>query len=290
MPSSGILSGFGAHASLWVANWERDAEIAVKSAVQCGMDYIEIPMFDPTATDTKRDHELLDRHNLRSICSLGLPEGCWPSVNSDKAVDFLKLALDKTAEIGAVALTGVTFGGVGQRTGFPPTAMEIESIARVLEEVAKHAAQKGLRLGIEPVNRYDNHLVNTGRQAVELIEKIGAQGLFVHLDTYHMHIEERGIGVGIIDAREHLGYIHISESDRGIPGHGNCDWNQVYAALAAVGYRGGQTIESFVNLSPELAALLCIWRPVAKNAEELIRDGLPFIKNLSRQYGLTAEA
>lgn len=287
MPSNGILSGFGAHASLWVKNWERDAEVAVKGAVQCGMDYIEIPMFDPTATNSKRDRELLERHNLQSICSLGLPEGCWPSVNPDKAVDLLKLALDKTAEIGAVALTGVTFGGVGQRTGAPPTATEIDAVARVLEEAAKYAAQKGLRLGIEPVNRYDSHLINTGRQAVELIERIGAQGLFVHLDTYHMHIEERGTGMGIVDAKEHLGYMHISESDRGIPGRGNCDWNQIYAALAAVEYNGGQTIESFVNLSSELAALLCIWRPVANSAEELVRDGLPFIKNLSRQYGLT---
>jgi sugar phosphate isomerase/epimerase len=79
------------------------------------------------------------------------------------------------------------------------------------------------------VNRYENHLINTGAQAKWMIEKVGADNIFIHLDTYHMNIEEKGAGNGILDAREHLRYIHLSESDRGTPGEGTCDWDEVYA-------------------------------------------------------------
>jgi len=113
------------------------------------------------------------------------------------------------------ALFGITFGGIGERTGTFPTEREYDNVARALEAASQYAKKQGLQFGIEPVNRYENHLINTGWQAVEMIERVGSENLFVHLDTYHMNIEEKGAGNGILDAREHLKYIHLSESDRG---------------------------------------------------------------------------
>lgn len=283
-----MIEGFGVHASLFALDWVANAEKAIEESVKYGLDFIEIPLLDPVNADPIRDRALLEKHNLPSLCSLALPEGYWPSMAPHKAAEFLKLALDKADAIGSVALSGVIFGGVGERSGNPPTETELDNIARALEDVAKYAKMKGLKLGIEPVNRYENHLINTGKQAVELIERIGVEGLFVHMDTYHMNIEERGVAMGIVDCREHLGYIHLSESDRGVPGKGTCNWNEIYGALAAIGYNGGQGIESFVNLPPQFASALCVWRPVADNADEVMTQGLPFLKNLSRQYGLTA--
>ncbi|WP_265518239.1 sugar phosphate isomerase/epimerase family protein [Nitratireductor luteus] len=283
-----MLEGFGVHSSIFASDWISGASHAVDDSVRYGLDFIEIPLLDPANSQPERDRGLLQKSGLKALCSLALPEGCWPSVNGDEAVDFLKLALDKTEQIGAVALSGVIYGGVGQRSGNPPTDREIDDIARALEKVAAYARSKNIALGIEPINRYENHLINTGSQAAGLIEKIGADGMFVHLDTYHMNIEERGIARGIIDCGEHLGYIHLSESDRGVPGKGTVPWNEIYGALAAIGYSGGQGIESFVNLPPQFASALCVWRPVADSAEEVMAAGLPFLKNLSRQYGLTA--
>lgn len=283
-----MLNGFGVHASIFALEWTEQASHAISESARYGLDFIEIPLLDPYNAQPAHDRALLEKHGMPSICSLALPEGFWPSVNPDEAVEFLKLVLDKAEAIGSVALSGVVFGGVGQRSGDPPTQDELDTIARALEDVAKYAKTKGLKLGIEPVNRYENHLINTGKQAVELIEKIGVEGLFVHLDTYHMNIEERGAAMGIVDCGEHLGYIHLSESDRGVPGKGTCNWNEIYGALAAIGYDGGQGIESFVNLPPQFASALCVWRPVAKNADEVMDQGLPFLKNLSRQYGITA--
>jgi D-psicose/D-tagatose/L-ribulose 3-epimerase len=101
-----------------------------------------------------------------------------------------------------------------------------------------------------------------------------------------MNIEEKGAGNGILAARDHLAYIHLSESDRGTPGAGTCDWDEVYATLAAIGFKGGLAMESFINMPPEIAYGLSVWRPVAESEAEVMGEGLPFLRNKARQYGL----
>jgi D-psicose/D-tagatose/L-ribulose 3-epimerase len=281
------MEGFGVHTSMWTMNWDRaGAEKAVAAAVKYEMDFIEIALLNAPAVDAAHTRSLLEKHRLRAVCSLGLPESAWASVRPDAAVEHLKVAIDKTAEMGAEALSGVIFGGIGERTGVPPTKGEYDNIARALQAAAKHAKSKGIELGVEAVNRYENHLINTARQAVDMIERVGADNVFVHLDTYHMNIEEKGAANGILDARNHLKYIHLSESDRGTPGYGNIPWNEVYAALAAIGFKGGLAMESFINMPPEVAYGLAVWRPVAKDEAEVMGNGLPFLRNKARQYGL----
>lgn len=281
------MEGFGVHTSMWTMNWAReDAERAIAGAVKYKMDFIEIPMLNAAAIDAPHTRALLEKHNLRSMCSLGLPEHALPSQNPEAAVEHLKIALDKTKAIGAEGLSGVTFGGIGERTGFPPTEAELDNVAKALGPAAKYAKSIGLQLGMEPVNRYENHLINTGWQAVEMIERVGAENMFVHLDTYHMNIEEKGVGNGILDAREHLKYIHLSESDRGTPGEGCCDWDEIFATLAAINFKGGLAMESFINLPPEIGYALSVWRPVAKSHVEVMEKGLPFLRNKAEQYRL----
>ncbi|WP_086996454.1 sugar phosphate isomerase/epimerase family protein [Rhizobium sullae] len=281
------MEGFGVHTSMWTMNWDRaGAEKAIAAAVKYEMDFIEIALLNVPAVDAAHTRTLLEKHKLRAVCSLGLPENAWASVRPDAAIEHLKVAIDKTAEMGAEALSGVIFGGIGERTGVPPTQGEYDNIARALQAAAKHAQSKGIELGVEAVNRYENHLINTARQAVDMIERVGADNVFVHLDTYHMNIEERGAANGILDARDHLKYIHLSESDRGTPGYGNVPWNEVYAALAAIGFKGGLAMESFINMPPQVAYGLAVWRPVAKDEAEVMGNGLPFLRNKARQYGL----
>ena len=281
------MEGFGVHTSMWTMHWDRPgAERTIPAAAEYGMDFIEIALLNTAIVDAEHTKALLKKHNMRAVCSLGLPEENWASVNPEGAIAQLIESLDKVAEMGAEALSGVTYGGIGERTGVPPTDAEYDNIARVLEAAAKYAKQKGLAFGIEPVNRYENHLINTGQQAKWMIEKVGADNIFIHLDTYHMNIEEKGAGNGILDAREHLRYIHLSESDRGTPGEGTCDWDEIYATLAAIGFKGGLAMESFINMPPEVAYGLAVWRPVASSFEEVMDNGLPFLRNKARQYRL----
>ncbi|HWG06902.1 MAG TPA: sugar phosphate isomerase/epimerase family protein [Beijerinckiaceae bacterium] len=281
------MQGFGVHTSMWASNWDRAAaERAIAAAVHYEMDFIEIPLLDAPAVDAAHTRALLEKHDLGAVCSLGLPQAVWPSHNPQGAIDYLKVAIDKAADLGAQALSGVTYGGIGERSGAPPTETEYDNVARALGPAAKHAKSRGLLLGIEPVNRYETHLINTGWQAVEMIERVGADNIFVHLDTYHMNIEEKGAANGILDARKYLKYIHLSESDRGTPGSGTCDWDEVFAALAAIGFKGGLAMESFINMPPEIAYGLSVWRPVAKDEAEVMDNGLPFLRNKAKQYKL----
>ena len=115
------MEGFGVHTSMWTMNWDREgAERAVAGALEYGVDFIEIPMLRPHEIDPDHTRALLEKHKLRVICSLGLPQECWASVHPEKAIDYLRLALDKTKACGAEALSGVTFGGIGERTGVRP--------------------------------------------------------------------------------------------------------------------------------------------------------------------------
>ncbi len=281
------MHGFGVHTSMWAMDWTAaNAERVVAEAGKYNLDFIEIPLLAPAEVDADHSRALIGRSGMAAVCSLGLPEECWASVRPDAAVAFLEHAIDVTARIGALALSGVTYGGIGERTGRPPTQGEIDNIAVVLDKAAKHAKAQGIGLGIEPVNRYENHILNTGRQAAALIEKVGSDNIFVHLDTYHMNIEEKGAANGILAVRDHLKYIHLSESDRGVPGAGTCDWDEVFATLAAIGFKGGLAMESFVNLPPQIGAALSVWRPVAESAEQVMGEGLPFLRHKARQYGL----
>ena len=281
------MKGFGVHTSMWTMSWDRaGCERAVAKAASYGVDFLEIALLRPDAVDAAHSRAVLDAAGMRAVCSLGLPEAVWASRNPDGAVDFLRVALDKAAEIGAEALTGVVYGGIGERTGMPPTTAELDNVARALTVAAAHAKSLGLALGIEPVNLYETHLINTGWQAVHMIERIGAENVFVHLDTYHMNIEEKGIAQGILDSRDHLRYIHLSESDRGTPGAGCVAWDEIFPTLKAVGFDGGLAMESFIDMPPELAYGLSVWRPVASGEAEVMENGLPFLRNKARQYGL----
>lgn len=281
------MQGFGVHTSMWTMNWDRSgAEAAVAAAAEYRMDFIEIALLNVAGVDAPHTRALLDKSGLRAVCSLGLPEAVRASVNPEGAIAHLEAAIDKTAELGGEALSGVTFGGIGERTGMPPTEKELENVARTLDAASRHAKKQGILFGIEPVNRYENHLINTGWQAVDMIERVGADNIFIHLDTYHMNIEEKGAGNGILDAREHLRYIHLSESDRGTPGAGTCDWDEIFSTLAAIEFKGGLAMESFINMPPEIGYGLSVWRPVARDFREVMDNGLPFLRNKAAQYKL----
>ena len=281
------MEGFGVHTSMWTMNWDREgAQRAIEGALEYDVDFIEIPMLQPKTVDTDYTRAMLEKNELRALCSLGLPDGYWASQEPDKAIDYLRLALEKTKAIGGEALSGVIYGGIGERTGVSPTQEEYDNVTRVMVATAANAKELGLGLGIEAINRYENHLINTGWQVRDLIERVGADNVFAHLDTYHMNIEEKGVANGILDCRDHLKYIHLSESDRGTPGEGTCDWDEIFATLAAIGFKGGLAMESFINMPPELAYGLSVWRPVANSHEEVMSKGLPFLRNKAAQYRL----
>ena len=128
------MQGFGVHTSMWTMQWDRDgAARTIPAAAAYKMDFIEIALLNTAIVDADHTRALLEEHEMRAVCSLGLPEKDWASKNPEGAIEHLKVAIDKTAEMGAEALSGVTYGGIGERSGLPPTQAEYDNIARALE-------------------------------------------------------------------------------------------------------------------------------------------------------------
>jgi len=284
------MARLGLHSLAFTPLWRpEEADRLLPPILEHGVRVIEVPVLDPDNFDSRGTRAAGERHGVEIVCSLGLPDRMDVAGRPDEAAAFLEKALRASHEAGSTALSGVTYGTIGKTTGSPPTPAEHDAICRLIERAARYAATIGMRLGIEPCNRYETHLLNTARQAADLIGRVGAENVFIHLDTYHMNIEEAGMHQGFADAGADLGYVHLSESNRGVPGRGTLDWDAVFTSLAAIGYDGSMTLESFVYLAPEIATGLSVWRPVAKRPKDVIEVGLPFVSERAAAAGLKLE-
>jgi D-psicose/D-tagatose/L-ribulose 3-epimerase len=280
---------FGMHSSLWTASWTREAaEMLVPEAAKNGLEVIEVALLAPETIDVEHSRRLFQEHGIAPTGSLCLPAADGAPLHPERAERFLMRALDTAHALGCSILCGVTYSTLGWRSGKPPTEAEYADIVTVLKPVARRARDYGMRLGLEPCNRYETHLLNTAEQAIALVEQIGEPNVTIHLDTYHMNIEEKGVAHGIRAAGRHCSYIHLSESDRGVPGTGNVDWDGAFRALKETGFDGDLVVESFVTLPPEIAAALSVWRPVARDRHEVLRAGVPYLRSLARVHGLLA--
>jgi D-psicose/D-tagatose/L-ribulose 3-epimerase len=282
-----MATRIGMHFSLWASTWTRaSAEAAIPEAARYGLEIIEIPLLAPQTIDVPHARDLLAAHRIAPSGSLCLPPDKLATKEPHAARDFVLAALETAHALGCAFLGGVTYSALGYKTGVAPTEAEYDCIARALRPVAARAAELGMTLGLEPCNRYETHLLNTAAQSLALLDRIGVASTAVHLDTYHMNIEEKGIGHGLRVAAGRAPYIHISESDRGVPGTGTIDWDDAFAALAEIGFAGDLVIESFVTLPPEIASALCVWRPVARDRFEVLEQGVGYIRDLARAHGL----
>ena len=251
-----------------------------------GVGLMEVPLLRPEEIDIAGTRAVAREFDIQLACSLGLPASIDSTGDPDAAIAFLTRALEVTAGIEAIALTGVTYSTIGRTSGAPPTVRERDAVARVVEGGARAARARGLKLGVEPCNRYETHLVNTVTDGVEIVERVGAENVFVHPDSYHMNIEEVAMASGIADAGEHLGYVHASEANRGVPGRGTLDWTGLCRGLAEAEFEGPVVLESFVHLDPDIAAGLAVWRPVAEEPAEVIDVGIPFLREHAAAAGL----
>lgn len=282
------MARLGLHGLAFTPLWNPDeADRLLPPITAQGVTVIETPLLDPRKYDSLGTRRAAERNRVEIVCSLGLPNEMDVMARGSDVADYLSFALKVARDAGAGVLSGVTYGTIGKRSGKPATLAELDAIARLIDRVSKSARDLNMRLGIEPCNRYETHLLNTARQSAELIQRVGADNVFIHLDTYHMNIEEVSMAEGFADAGEHLGYVHLSESNRGVPGRGTLDWQGTFAGLKAVGYDGIMTLESFVYHAPEIAAGLAVWRPVAERPEDVTEVGLPFLAEKAREAGLS---
>jgi D-psicose/D-tagatose/L-ribulose 3-epimerase len=278
---------FGAHAFIWAGEWTPEgAERVIRGAAEAGLDFVEIPLLHPESMDVSGTRDLLDRYGIGCTCSLGLPKAAHLPFAPDAAERFLRTAVDVTAALGSDALSGAIYTHLGTLTRKPPTEDELAEVARVIKGVARYAAQQDVSLGIEAINRYETYLINLASQADAMLDRIDEPNVFVHLDTYHMNIEEKGFYYPIVATGSRMQYIHLSESDRGTPGTGNVNWDEVFRGLEAVGYNGRLVMESFAAVNEDIIGATALWRDVVGDPQALIRDGLTFLRDKAAEHDL----
>ncbi|MFN0113723.1 MAG: sugar phosphate isomerase/epimerase family protein [Paracoccaceae bacterium] len=285
------MSVIGIHSLAITPLWNpAEADRILAPARANGAGLVEVPLLDPRTFDSEGTRRAAERNRMRVTCSLGLPWEFDLVKDPRMVADFLFAVLKAAKEAGSNEVSGVTYGTIGKKSGKPRTQGETDAMVRLIETVAKEAKRLGMRFGIEPCNRYETHLMNTGQDGAWFVEQAGAENVFIHLDTYHMNIEEVSMAEGFADAGDHLGYVHLSESNRGVPGKGTVDWEGTFKGLKDIGFEGPLTVESFVFVAPELAGGLAVWRPVAKRAADVIEVGLPFLIGKAKAAGIAVES
>jgi D-psicose/D-tagatose/L-ribulose 3-epimerase len=269
------MNKFGVHAMVWAGSWDaQQCEYAVSSTREAGYDIIEMPAFDPAAMDVAAIQKALEAHQIEATCSLGL--GFDNDINSEDAGSVargeatLNDALSLVRDLGGKYLGGVIFSALGPYDAMP-TQKGRENSQAVMTRLAEKAKASDITVGLEFVNRYESNLLNTSAQTVEYIKETGSDNLVVHLDSYHMNIEEKNFRDPVFDAGDLLGYVHIGENHRGYLGQGHVNFPELFKALVDAEYDGVITFESFSSkiVDENLSTILRIWRNMWDSSMDL---------------------
>lgn len=278
----------GAHAQVFTGALDEDGVTrAVTAAKSAGFDLLEIPLMDPRRFNRAAAARALAAHGLEATASLGLT-AATDLTSADPAArrageELLGECVDIVHALGGRHLTGVIYSAMQKYTA-PATADGVAASAAALARLADRAAARGIRLGIEIVNRYESNVVNTARGGLAFLERIGHAGVGLHLDTYHMNIEESDMMQPVLDAGDALGYVHIGESHRGYLGSGTVDFASFFRGLARIGYDGPVVFESFSSaiVSAELSNTLGVWRDLWDDSDDLAAHASRFIRESLR--------
>jgi len=275
------MSGkLGVHALVFTDQWNDDnATAACRAAAEVGFDLIEVLMFDPYALDIALTARVVREAGIG--LRLGMALGPVSDISSDdpavaaRGEETVARALEIASELGAPAVSGITYAAFGNYAA-PQTRAQRDRVVASLARLDARAGELGVGLGLEPVNRYESFMVNTLDQAGAMIRDALGKNMFIHMDTFHMNIEEGDIAAAIHRNAAHLGYAHVADSNRGYLGSGHFDLKGYFCTLASAGYGGDYTVESFSSavLSDPLVGGVRLWREAWKQPMEAARVAL----------------
>lgn len=273
---------FGMNLLLWCDTVTADRFDLLDAIAGWGFDGVEVGMYAPLErTPWDELVSRLDRAGLRRTAVTVVPETANP-ISDDPVVrraagEHLRECVELCARHGFETLAGPLGSPVGRLVGRGPTRAEWQRAVDVLGPVAARAAELGVALAYEPLNRFETYFLNGLDDTIELVDAIGS-GCGILFDTFHANLEEKQLGDAVRAAGERIAGVHASENDRSTPGAGHVPWAEVAEALEEVGYDGWVTIEAFGQALPDIAAATCIWRRMYETEEKLARDGLAFLR------------
>jgi D-psicose/D-tagatose/L-ribulose 3-epimerase len=278
---------FGVNTWVWTAPLTTDKlpELISKIAA-LGFDWAELPIEEPGGFDYDLARKLLAEHGL-GVSTAAVLGPDRDLIHPDTAVQqnamvYMRSAIAAAHAVGSANLVGPIYAGVGRtwQATAEERARDLDILIPHLRELAAYAADHGVVLGLEPLNRFETSFINIHPQVIEVIDRVDHPACKVLLDTFHMNIEEQSLGDAIRAVGPRLSHFHACENDRGAPGSGHVPWDDVASALRDIHYDGGVVIESFTSDVKTIARAAAIWRPLASSQDALAADGLAFLHKL----------
>lgn len=280
----------GIHYGSLAKNWMEDQLPLIPLVKELGFDFFEfgVPfLVQQTDDKLKSMADAAAKHGVGLGVSLGLTPAQDVS-SSDAAarkagIELLKKTAAAMKKVGAKKCSGIVHGA----WNFKPSSYDIKKDAwkysvQSIKEAVKAFEDNGVILNVEVVNRFENFLINDSREAIAYVKEVGSPNIGVHLDTFHMNIEEKSMVSSILDTGKHLKYFHIGENNRQLPGLGNMPWREIFDALAAIGYDGEITMEPFVHPGGEIGSAVSLYREIADTSKyhEDLKESARFVKAL----------
>ena len=277
----------GVNTWVWVSPLTDDRLAELAPRVRgWGFDMIELPVENPADWDPGRAARLLADLGLSATVCLAMGPGRELVAAEPGTVastqDYLRYVVDAAAEVGSAVIAGPAYASVGRTWRMSPAGRDAcyAELRDNLAPVVEHAMAAGIRVGVEPLNRYETSVLNTVDQAILALDGLPTQGCGVALDVYHMNIEERDVPAAIRRARSRIAHVQVCANDRGAPGADHLDWPAILAALDDAGYDGPLAIESFTAENATIATAASIWRPLAASQDAIAVDGLEFLNGV----------
>ena len=270
---------------LWTTH-VREAHLPLLDRVrEAGFDGVEVPMFEGAPEHYGWLKARIADAGLRATAVGVVPDAARNPISADPAgrqgggrhLDWL---LDCAAALGAEVLCGPFHQPLGQFSGAGPTDAELDRLAEAHVAMAERAAEvaPGMKLAIEPLNRFEAYVLNTAAQAAAHVARVGRPNFGYLYDTFHANIEEADPVAAIGETIGEIAHVHISENHRGAPGEGHIDHAAAIRALKAAGYDGWLTVEAFGQALPDLAAATRVWRPLYAREDDVLAGGVRVIR------------
>lgn len=260
-----------------------------------GFEAVELPYENVGDWDPAHARDVLDELGMQSLLGCVFAPGRELAAASTEDIastkEYIRACIDAAVLQGTPIVIGPTVTSVGRawRMSADERATAVREVRDNLAEMADYAGERGIMLGVEPLNRYETSLFNTAEQIMEIMVDLPAESIGVNLDTYHMNIEEKSWSTPFDTVGDRLVHLQVCGNDRGSPGSDHTDWETIGTSLGRIGYRGALGIESFTAYNETIATAASIWRPLAESQDALATDGLAFLKDW-RNTWFTAEA
>ena len=279
-----MLNAIGVNAWVWVSP-PTDAAIAeIAPRVKAmGFDLLELGVEAPGQWDPAHTAEVLAANGLSaSVCAAMGPDRDLTDPDLVASTqEYVRYCIDAMATLGGGVVAGPLYTPVGKtwQMDGAERAATVDRLVAALRPLADYAGERGVRLGVEPLNRFETSFLNTAEQAMEVVDRVDSAAAGVLLDTFHMNIEEKDQAAAIRLVGDKLVHFHACGTDRGAPGDDHIAWESIAGALRDIGYDGALVIESFTPDNQTIARAAAIWRPLAESQDALAEEGLAFLRS-----------